>query len=208
MDIFIGIDPSINSTGVCIQQRDENDATIKENFYVIVPNSITKRAEKIVRTLDNFEYVIYSKTDLSLYKNNVHWEEYYKTYNMINIVDSIEKVVDSYLSACSDIQHIYIVQEGISYGSSIRTKSVFDLAGLNYLIRARFIDKPHTVFYIATPAEIKKFATGRGNANKATVKYFFSNIHNELTVLPKFDDIADAYFMSNYAAVLMKNDLE
>ena len=208
MDIFIGIDPSINSTGVCIQQFD-NGVSIKENFYIVVPNSITKRAKNVADSLDCFSYVIYHKEDLSIYKGNNHWEEYYKTCNMINIVDSVDSIITTYLSEhAQNASNIYIVQEGISYGSSIRTKSVFDLAGLNYLIRERFINKENIVFYIATPAEVKKFATGRGNANKAMMKMFFSKVHEDLTIIPKFDDIADAYFMSNYACVLMKNDLE
>ena len=93
----------------------------------------------------------------------------------------------------------FIVIEGISYGSSIRTKSVFDLAGLNYLIRYKLIKAfDHSKFTIIPPSELKKFTTGKGNANKDTIVALFQLLYPNLSV-PKLDDIADAYFMSNYA---------
>ena len=92
--------------------------------------------------------------------------------------------------------------EGISYGSSIRTKSVFDLAGLNYLIRYKLIKVfNHSKFTIVPPSELKKFTTGRGNANKENIVELFKIIYPELNI-PKLDDVADAYFMSNYAKYL------
>ena len=102
---------------------------------------------------------------------------------------------------------LYIVQEGISYGSSIRTKSIFDLAGLNYMIRNEFIEKENILFFIAPPTHIKKFATGIGNCEKEMIIELFKNTHKELTEsLPKVDDIADAYYMSCYAKKLCEED--
>ena len=97
------------------------------------------------------------------------------------------------------------MQEGISYGSSIRTKSIFDLAGLNYLLRNIFIHYRDCVFTIATPANIKKFATGKGNAKKQQIIEAFLSQYNKLKQIPKVDDIADAYFMAQFARHL-KNE--
>ena len=51
---------------------------------------------------------------------------------------------------------------------------------------------------VGTPGEIKKFATGNGNANKDLILSCFKMIYPELD-LPKLDDIADAYFMGMFA---------
>ena len=51
---------------------------------------------------------------------------------------------------------------------------------------------------VGTPGEIKKFATGNGNANKDLILSCFKMIYPDLD-LPKLDDIADAYFMGMFA---------
>ena len=43
MNIFVGIDPSINSTGVCILENDDNKEHVNYKFYIIKNNKITKK---------------------------------------------------------------------------------------------------------------------------------------------------------------------
>jgi Holliday junction resolvasome RuvABC endonuclease subunit len=100
-----------------------------------------------------------------------------------------------------------VLQEGISYGSSIRTKSIFDLAGLNYLLRNAFIQNKNVIFTIATPSEIKKFTTGSGNCKKEQMVELFKITHTDFE-LPKLDDISDAYWMAKYAYKIMVNKHE
>ena len=120
---------------------------------------------------------------------------------MISLIDAIYNTIINVMQQYIDDEYFesFIVMEGISYGSSIRTKSVFDLAGLNYLIRYKLIKVfNHTKFTIVPPSELKKFTTGKGNANKDTIVTLFQLLYPNLT-LPKLDDIADAYFMATYA---------
>ena len=35
MKLFIGIDPSINSTGLCMLTYDDNDNKVSESFYIV-----------------------------------------------------------------------------------------------------------------------------------------------------------------------------
>lgn len=198
MEIFIGIDPSLNSSGICIQFY-ENNIKKKEQFFIIKADKLTKKEKLAQESLLWFDYVLYDKTDLTIYKDYTEFEEYYKTKNIIEIADTIERVINDALP-CDGQLTIYIVQEGISYGSSCRTKSVFDLAGLNYLIRNEFINKDNKFCYtISAPKHIKKFATGNGNASKDEMINGFKITHPELEVIPKIDDLADAYYMANYA---------
>jgi hypothetical protein len=199
----VGIDPSINSTGVCIQLCNENAETIKTKFFIVKGGKLSKKElQAESENAERFEYVLYDKTETKTSENN-HEFEYIKTRNFYNIVNEVYGIVSRFFELNDNpedpIQNVWVCQEGISYGSTLRTKSIFDLAGLNYMLRMKFIRHDDLVtFIIGTPGEIKKFATGAGNANKDLVISVFKASYPELT-LPKIDDVADAFFMSKYA---------
>lgn len=200
-NIYVGIDPSVNSTGLCISVYDEDNNKVEEKFYIIKPDKLTKKedlAEK--NNLSRFSYIIYDKLPINTEDNKLN--EKNKAINFMQIVESIRSIIMQTDYRYYRMNNIYICQEGISYGSSTRTKSIFDLAGLNFLLREMVINlskgfKPVELI-VATPGEIKKFATGNGNANKDLIVELFKTIYIDLD-LPKLDDIADAYFMANYA---------
>lgn len=204
MQYFIGIDPSINSTGICIMKYD-GDKKIREEFVIIKPCNSNKKKEKQLSKKElvaedkiiNFEYVFYDSEDLKVYIDLGDFREYWKSYNMIRCAKKIKEIIKEYTK--DNPEHISICIEGISYGSSIRTKSIYDLAGLNYLVREKFIEVEGYDFYIATPSEIKKFATGKGNNNKEIIENIFLMSHKEFNIIPKLDDIADAYFMARFS---------
>lgn len=213
MEYYIGIDPSINSTGICIQKYDGNKK-ISEYFIILKPNNSAKPLDKQLTkkeiiaqdSINNFEYMFYDKVDLNPYKDVNHFSEYWKSYNMISCTRTIKAIIKEFTK--DNPTSIHIVIEGISYGSVQRTKSIFDLAGLNYLVREKFIEKDDIVFTIATPSEIKKFASGNGNCNKEVMVNLFMTVNSEFSVVPKVDDICDAWFMSNYAKILYEKNGE
>lgn len=196
--LYIGIDPSINSTGITIA-RYENNVEVEIKFYIIKNGKLTKRESAANDSIDNFEYIIYNKIDLTQFKDDNHVFEYYKTKNMVEVVNTIYDLILNEVKKYSAIVNVVI--EGISYGSSIRTKSIFDLAGLNYMIRYKLItsDIQHLNLTIATPSNIKKYATGKGNANKESIMTIFKYIFPEMQNIPKLDDIADSYFMAMFS---------
>ena len=196
--LYVGIDPSINSTGITIA-RYENDVEVEIKFYIIKNGKLTKRESAANDSIDNFEYIIYNKIDLTQFKDDNHVFEYYKTKNMVEVVNTIYDLILNEVKKYSAIVNVVI--EGISYGSSIRTKSIFDLAGLNYMIRYKLItgDIQYLNLSIATPSNIKKYATGKGNANKESIMTIFKYIFPEMQNIPKLDDIADSYFMAMFS---------
>ena len=196
--LYVGIDPSINSTGITIA-RYENNVEVEIKFYIIKNGKLTKRESAANDSIDNFEYIIYNKIDLTQFKDDNHVFEYYKTKNMVEVVNTIYDLILNEVKKYSAIVNVVI--EGISYGSSIRTKSIFDLAGLNYMIRYKIItgDIQHLNLSIATPSNIKKYATGKGNANKESIMTIFKYIFPEMQNIPKLDDIADSYFMAMFS---------
>ncbi len=198
--IYVGVDPSINSSGItCLAYEDEK--LIKEMFYIIKPDKLTKNESKAEdENIFRFMYVIYQKPEYD--KENNHEVEYYKTIIFRDILNNIKEVISKFIYQITNGNTIpfilYICQEGISYGSSIRTKSVFDLAGLNFLLRMMIIDKINPDRYIiATPSEIKKKTSGNGNCKKEVMINLFKDIYSDFN-LPKLDDIADSYWMATY----------
>lgn len=203
VNIFIGIDQSINSTGVTVQI----DGIDNKYFYIISGNAkLTAKEQKAQNTYNNFKYVLYDKHDPKSGKDN-HESEIIKTHNLINISRTIIGIISYYVKQFDNC-NVYVCMEGISYQSA-QTKSIMDLAGLNYIIRydlLRYfesspegIDKVYKYeIIVATPGEIKKFASGNGSAKKDVMIKLFESIFPNLYLIPKIDDIADSYWMSEY----------
>ena len=196
MNVFIGIDPSINSTGMAIRTD-----TGFCRFFIIKGDKLTKK-EKTAQ-LENwqiFEYCLYQKENVKD-TNNAHDRELAKAHNLSTIADTIYNIIQKVLEQLKksdSVDSITICMEGISYGS-IHSAAVMDLAGLNYLIRDRL--HHHTVvgtLLVTPPAEIKRFYTGSGNANKQLMISTFKGSFPDFE-LPKLDDIADSDSMSKYA---------
>ena len=194
-ELYVGIDPSINSTGVTINIW-ENNSLFTEVFYIIKGNKLTKKEQKVTEDndLNKVIYSTYEKIDIKD-AHDSHELELIKTKNLLNIVNVISHIITVYSKHCDNI---YVGMEGLSYGSSVRTRSIYELAGLNYLIRNELMTKHMCKLYILPPTEVKKFATGIGNCSKDAVINVFSSIFPNLLKIPKIDDIADSWFICNY----------
>ena len=194
-ELYVGIDPSINSTGVTINIWKDN-SLFTEVFYIIKGNKLTKKEQKVTEDddLNKVIYSTYEKIDIKD-AHDSHELELIKTKNLLNIVNVISHIITVYSKHCD---YIYVGMEGLSYGSSVRTRSIYELAGLNYLIRNELMTKHMCKLYILPPTEVKKFATGIGNCSKDAVINVFSSIFPNLLKIPKIDDIADSWFICNY----------
>ena len=194
-ELYVGIDPSINSTGITINIWEDN-SLFTEVFYIIKGNKLTKKEQKVTEDddLNKVIYSTYEKIDIKD-AHDSHELELIKTKNLLNIVNVISHIINVYSKHCD---YIYVGMEGLSYGSSVRTRSIYELAGLNYLIRNELMTKHMCKLYILPPTEVKKFATGIGNCSKDAVINVFSSIFPNLLKIPKIDDIADSWFICNY----------
>lgn len=196
MNVFIGIDPSINSTGMTIRTD-----TGFCRFFIIKGDKLTKK-EKNAQSNNSeiFEYCLYQKENVKD-TNNAHERELAKAHNLSTIADTIYNIIEELLEKfrkTSTIDSVTICMEGISYGS-IHSAAVMDLAGLNYLIRDRL--HHHTVvgtLLVTPPAEVKRFYTGSGNANKQLMISTFKGSFPDFD-LPKIDDVCDSEGMAKYA---------
>lgn len=228
IDLFIGIDPSINSTGITVLEYHsflDKYNFIKKTFY-IVKDKITKNEKSIIenykKTNSDFNVITYNKKQINSSVNSSD-KELSKTLNLISIVDSVKNIISNYiknLNIDSNIEniHVTITMEANSYGSSGRTVSIIELAGLNYLLRNSIIEISKNTYiiynkkrinvlfdlFIEPPTVIKKFATTRGDADKDLMIYCFAlkneKLYNSLNKI-KLDDISDSYFMAYYGLV-------
>lgn len=196
MNVFIGIDPSINSTGMTIRTD-----TGFCRFFIIKGDKLTKKEKNAqLNNYEIFEYCLYQKENVKD-TNNAHERELAKSHNLSTIADTIYNIIEELLQQLrktGTIDSVTICMEGISYGS-IHSAAVMDLAGLNYLIRDRL--HHHTVvgtLLVTPPAEIKRFYTGSGNANKQLMISTFKGSFPDFD-LPKIDDVCDSEGMAKYA---------
>ena len=112
--ITIGIDPSINSTGICVSKDNKN----------IYYNIVSKRTKKLENFSSKYINILFydKNTDKSL---NYNEKEVEKAKNILYICNFIKKIIKKHKPS-------KVIMEGLSYGSN---GQLGDLGGLNFSIR-------------------------------------------------------------------------
>ena len=181
--ITMGIDPSINCTGVCIYD-DVNEI----HYYYMIVAKMNKKMQQF-----NNEYIniiSYNKLDYS--KDDYSTKEFKKSVNVNSICYYIRDIIQHH-------EPNLIQMEGISYGSR-GSAALADLAGLNFAIRMTILGESEMNFNIIAPTSVKKFAVGNGGVEKdvmiASWKKLDKNISNITEI--KLDDLADSFFLAHY----------
>lgn len=190
--ITIGIDPSLNSTGVCVNIDGKCD-------YYIVTSKMTKKMKEFKH--DSVHYLPYEKQDTNKKENDYQTVERHKAHNVYNICKNIRKIIEE--TYAKHNEKMLIFMEGVSYGS-LGSAALVDLSGLNFAIRNILLSLPYTDFVIVSPTQNKKFATGNGSADKDLMVFSWKKIETHIADITeiKTDDLADAYFLSNYYKAL------
>lgn len=185
--ISIGIDPSLNSTGICVNKNGKCK-------YYIITSKYTKKMQSF--SSKHIEYIFYDKSDTNKKENEYYIVEAHKSNNVHSICEAIKGIIKKH-------KPNLVVMEGVSYGS-LGSSALVDLSGLNFAIRNVLIDSG-VQFIIASPSQNKKIATGNGSADKELMVYSWLGIEKHLKAYQneiKIDDLADAYFLSNYYKVV------
>ena len=191
--ITIGIDPSLNSTGICVNVEGKCK-------YYIITSKMTKKMSAFKN--EYIQYLPYEKQDTNKKLNEYADVEYNKAQNIYNICERIRTIIKANVEwhAGDNLNNCEIFMEGVSYGS-IGSAALVDLSGLNFAIRNVLLDLG-VKFTIVSPSQNKKFATGNGAADKELMIYSWIKVEKHLKDITeiKIDDLADAYFLSNYIA--------
>lgn len=180
--ISIGVDPSINSTGVCVYDG-------KKYVYYIVTSKMTKKMAAFQHKYVNLIPYEKSETKDLEYTD----KERVKTQNISNICDKIRSIIKKHKP---DI----VKMEGISYGST-GSAALVDLAGLNFMLRQIFLTM-NVPFMIISPTQNKKFAVANGSAEKDVMVDAWKRMDPRVSDIHdiKIDDLADAFFLTLYDA--------
>ena len=180
--IKIGIDPSINCTGICVWDTERNI-----HSYYMVPSKVTKKMQQFEH---NFVRIVpYSKQDTK----NLEYsdKERYKFDNIYNIGKIVGIVLDTFNPA-------QVYMEGVSYGS-VGSAALVDLSFLNAVLRYE-LKKRGLLFTIVSPTSVKKFACANGQAEKDIIIDAWKRLDKNIADVKdiKIDDLADSYFLAHY----------
>ena len=178
--VSIGVDPSINSTGICVSDG-------KKYTYYIITSKMTRKMEAFSHKY--IHLVPYEKTET---KDLEYTEkESVKTRNFANICEKVRSIIKKH-------KPDNIKMEGVSYGST-GSAALVDLSGLNFMLRQLFLIEK-VPFVIVSPSQNKKFAVANGSADKDIMidawKRMDSNISDVSDI--KIDDLADSFFLACY----------
>jgi Holliday junction resolvasome RuvABC endonuclease subunit len=181
--MIIGIDPSINSTGVCVYD-DEH----KINAYYIIPSKVTKKMQLFNN--DHVKLLPYDKQDTK--GGNYTLKEQHKFDNLYSICKKVGWILDTFRPSI-------VRMEGVSYGS-VGSAALIDLAMLNGMLRLE-IGRRGIPFEIVSPTELKKFACANGQAEKDVMVDAWKRLDPCISAIKdiKVDDLADSYFLAHYS---------
>ena len=175
---IIGIDPSINSTGVCVNKNNKN----------VYYNIVSKRTKKLEKFNSKYiDILFYEKnTDKSL---NYNEKEVEKAKNILYICNFIKKIIKKH-------KPTVVIMEGLSYGSN---GQLGDLGGLNFSIRMVLLEMG-IKFVIVPPTTWKKQQLGIAGAEKDIIVKAWKNIDKNIANIDeiKLDDLADSYFLAHF----------
>lgn len=184
--LHIGIDFSISSPCVCFWNTKQQHLFENcEFFFLHSKRSITKI---------NFPNNIHYSESSELRDNSVRFAE-----NAMALTSEIKKRLDN-------VKKYVIMLEGYSMGAKGRLFDIGEATGIFKLFLSQENIKP----LVIAPTQIKKLATGKGNANKFQMLEKFmeinTSLHNsewidvlttEKHIQPPLTDLVDSFFIAN-----------
>lgn len=173
--IRIGLDLSINSTGVCVRKGDE------KKYFLIVPKLSKKMVAVNEMKSCDISHITYDKI-----KDNVG----------INIRRIGEKIVEIIKVYEGNIECVVIEDVALA----ARGRSIIDLTLLNGYVRC-LLDQMGIEYISVPPTQWKKVLLGNGQADKELIiyhwmKFDYKNYKHMFDMNCKMDDAADSYFLS------------
>ena len=175
--IRIGLDLSINSTGVCICEDDRDPV-----YYFIIPDKISKK-QKAASQHKRINFITYDKI-----KGN-------DDHNINHITSKIMEIIKGLSN-----DDIKVVIENVAVNA--KGASIITLTLLNGWMRCLLTQKGID-YTTVPPTQWKKMMIGNGSADKELIVYCWSAIDNSACValmnngiVAKHIDIADAYFLA------------
>lgn len=183
--MIIGLDLSVNSTGVCVRKgKDE------VRYFLIVPK-LTKRMKAIndMKSVD-----ICYKTYDKINSNDSH--------NIKCISNEIRGIIEDMREKGEEVEKVVIEDVALA----AKGRSIITLTLLNGYVRC-MLDGLKVKYETVTPTQWKKELLGNGAADKELIVYHWARFDQKscqrmMDMNCKCDDVADAYFLSCWGSVI------
>lgn len=215
--IYVGIDFSLNSPGICIKDYNKYTFISFYNDNGRDPKKPTLKAFKTHEELADSNAIIANSY------NRIVSSKTFLTRERQKIIDA-NLIANKIVSLISDFypnKNIMISLEGFSYGS--KGNSFIDMIQYNSFLRYRLAERfGADNIYVFQPSHVKKTA-GKGNANKNyMVNAFQTDVFNDKELrktklwnwckskdysekIPKpIDDLCDSYFLIKTLELYLK----
>lgn len=197
MELRIGIDASINSTGIVVMEKEVGKIELVK-YYLLVPN--VGEGKKLPKCTSSAELRTYER----------HWEAKTSTYSQQDIYKILSAENQSKEILRILTKEIMVNQpdkvscriEGSLMSSSFKSgqSRLNDLIAFGSVMRYELLKSGLiTEFKIIPPKTLKKLATGNGNAKKGLMVSHHKDTFPELNFdynLGKVDDIIDAFWLA------------
>ena len=189
--IRIGLDLSINSTGVCICEDNKEPV-----YYFIIPDKLSKK-QRAASQHKRINFITYDKI-----KGN---DDHNINHITSKIMEIIKEKCDLTKSQCCDSATLLnddmtVVVENVAVNA--KGASIITLTLLNGWMRC-LLTQNRIDYITVPPTQWKKVMLGNGSADKELIVYCWSAIDNSACValmnngiVAKHIDIADAYFLA------------
>lgn len=193
----IGIDLSINSTGVCVIEPNG-----KITYYQLMPFWLTKKQPKSHICSDSVILKMYKRFYEKDFDTNSE-ADLHKIYSATNQSDALIEIIISHMSKDTLLD---VRIEGASFASN--AGRIYDLTIYYAEIKRRLLNfLPHgSKLSTIPPTKVKMVALGKGNgtAKKDLIEEYHKSIFGDKFDYSKGknDDVIDAYLLasSDYGA--------
>ncbi len=215
--LIIGLDLSLNSTGICIAKISDNSSKI--GFYRIVHDKdVNKNKSYSPKHIKNVNQIVYRMPKNILTKDLIlsefgedrtSEEQLRYTLKAMMCAKVIRKILAENINQFNPDTIIFTIENYImpSFSGKSSLATVGGNICLQSLIREFIIQvsinlqekNSNTIckLFTPTPTSTKKFFTGDGNADKLKMIHFFTTIYNGEKLINldkgKIDDIVDSF---------------
>lgn len=183
----IGVDPSLNSTGICVDE-DGN------RTYYLLATKPTKKAIKAANDIDRLCLVQIRKDECVQGEKSQRKSVFQQINTTTNIAHMADAVIDIIKCHAPD----YVIIEAPAFHANGR---VIDLAGLNHAIRLGCY-RADIPIYPISPTTVKAHTAGSGWASKDMMVMTWEALEpdgNEWASNGiKVDDLADAWALTSF----------
>lgn len=199
--IYVGVDFSLNSTAICI-----NDGELKFINFINTDTLLTKKGDRPLAAFEH-HYAIKDFIDLNYCPRAELPKDYAEEQiRKLKDYDYLTDLITSYLPKGS-----IIGLEGFSYASN--GQGYIDLVMAQSILRYKISRVKDLELVIIPPSKIKKFFTGKGNANKVLMAEAFQELKidhplfkytkkNTIVkgkeIVKPIDDLIDAYAIQKF----------